>query len=351
MLREVDERFAAMYMMLASQKAKTLEKWGLFTNVWIEQNEDSVIAWCPRVQLDNTTGFSWGEFEELAQAAYPDTNITIRRGDGPDRSNGTSLWPILYTNPFTEQMIGLDIGTASIEAMLTTNSTTISGTIDLDATDQPALVILQPVYGLGVSVGQIVGCTVKFIKLQSFVSDIIEKMRFSTRYRGVDVTVFLQVGDDDGSHHLLFDIKGLANCFFEGKVALQGFERRGSKSFASSVRLTSNTSVIIVTTPIPGVKSLTRLFSFFAGCIVSFLVALLVYGRQMQVLSYKDRMEEARVVSSFKSRFVSVLSHEIRTPLNAIIGTVELLTEETLTANGQELISTVQTCSNTLMGM
>lgn len=360
MLRDVEERFAATYMRWASRKANTLEKWGLFTNQWIEQNEDGMIAWCPRVQLDNTTGFSREEFQELAQAAYPDTGVTIRRGDGPARSDGTSLWPILYTNPFMEQMLGFDMGTAStragsIEAMLTTNSSTISGPFHLDATDQPTFVVLQPIYGLGVSVGQIVGCTIKFIKVQSFISDIIEKMGFSTRYRGVDVAVFLQVDDDNSSHHLLFNLEGVAirtrRLFHEGKVTPQELERRGFKTFSSSVRLTADKSVIIVTTSSQGVNSLTSLFSLLSGCIVSFLVALLVYSRQMQVISYKDGMEKATVMASFKSRFVADMSHEIRTPLNAIIGTVELLTEETLSANAEELVSTVQTCSNTLMGM
>lgn len=58
--------------------------------------------------------------------------------------------------------------------MLTAKSTII----DLEATDQPALVILQPIYGSSASAGQIVGCTIKFIKVQSSIPDIMKNGGF-----------------------------------------------------------------------------------------------------------------------------------------------------------------------------
>ena len=363
MVRDVGERYAATYMRWTGSKGNTLEKWGLFTNRWIKHNQDGIIAWCPRVQKDN-----WEEFEELALAAYPDSGgVRIYRGveggveyldqNNFDQSSGASLWPILYTNPFTERLIGFDIGSVptrvgSFHTMLATNETTISVLPSSDETTQPLFIVFQPVYGRD---DRVVGCTIKFTRVQSLIWDILQKMQFHERYRGADVAVFLQVEKGDSNHYLLFDLDGYPNGtgeqFLQEEVTPSEVERRGSESFFSFVRLTADKAIVVVASFNPRVNNRTSMFWLAGGCGVWFLVALLICGRQVQVLSYKDGMEKATVTSIFKSRFVADMSHEIRTPLNGIIGTVELLAEERLSPNADELVTTVQSCSNILMGM
>lgn len=128
-------------------------------------------------------------------------------------------------------------------------------------------------------------------------------------------------------------------------------ENRGSKSAVSVVSLTEDMATIVVSSFNPRVKSLVSLMYLVAGCVASLLVALLVYGRQVLVLSYKDGMERATMISSFKSWFVADISHEIRTPLNGIIGTAELLAKETMSVNAGELVNTIQACSKILLDM
>lgn len=51
-----------------------------------------------------------------------------------------------------------------------------------------------------------------------------------------------------------------------------------------------------------------------------------------------EREEEARAAAEAKSRFLSNMSHELRTPMNGVLGALELLRDEPLSAKGQRLV-------------
>jgi signal transduction histidine kinase len=50
-----------------------------------------------------------------------------------------------------------------------------------------------------------------------------------------------------------------------------------------------------------------------------------------------------------KSEFLANMSHEIRTPLSGIIGIAEILSKQTMTANGRELVAQLQTAGRSLL--
>ncbi len=52
-----------------------------------------------------------------------------------------------------------------------------------------------------------------------------------------------------------------------------------------------------------------------------------------------------------KSAFLAMMSHEIRTPLNGVIGFTDLLLEENLPPHHAELVSTIRSCGNSLLGL
>jgi len=52
-----------------------------------------------------------------------------------------------------------------------------------------------------------------------------------------------------------------------------------------------------------------------------------------------------------KSSFLAMMSHEIRTPLNGVIGFTDLLLAENLPAHQEELVSTIRSCGNSLLGL
>lgn len=62
----------------------------------------------------------------------------------------------------------------------------------------------------------------------------------------------------------------------------------------------------------------------------------------------RDRAETA---TKAKTLFLSTMSHEIRTPLNAILGSAELLEETQMNPEQKDLLSTLRSAGDTLLGM
>jgi len=52
-----------------------------------------------------------------------------------------------------------------------------------------------------------------------------------------------------------------------------------------------------------------------------------------------------------KSAFLAMMSHEIRTPLNGVLGFTDLLLSENLPAHQAEIVSTIRSCGNSLLGL
>jgi signal transduction histidine kinase/CHASE3 domain sensor protein/CheY-like chemotaxis protein len=69
--------------------------------------------------------------------------------------------------------------------------------------------------------------------------------------------------------------------------------------------------------------------------------------------SSREELKIAKVhaenASRTKSEFLANMSHEIRTPLNAIIGYIEFILDDELTADHRSMLQTVQGCSNSLL--
>ncbi len=98
---------------------------------------------------------------------------------------------------------------------------------------------------------------------------------------------------------------------------------------------------------------------------VIFVIASLLYVSNLisnQILANSDKMEaanreaqklalKAKHASKAKSDFLANMSHEIRTPLNAILGFIDLLKEKERDPEKLKYIRTVQSSSNTLLGI
>ncbi len=73
---------------------------------------------------------------------------------------------------------------------------------------------------------------------------------------------------------------------------------------------------------------------------------------RQQVSLTEDLMEtraQAEKASAAKSEFLATMSHEVRTPMNAILGLLEILSKESLTAKQQGLIKVVRQSARVLM--
>lgn len=58
---------------------------------------------------------------------------------------------------------------------------------------------------------------------------------------------------------------------------------------------------------------------------------------------------DAITANKVKGDFISSISHEFRSPLHGILASAEFLRDSTLDISQLELISTIQTCGNTLL--
>lgn len=101
------------------------------------------------------------------------------------------------------------------------------------------------------------------------------------------------------------------------------------------------------------------LFFILVGLIVYVLLTTMVWltgryvmnrDRQALVELRKSR-DKAEAATKSKSLFLSTMSHEIRTPLNAILGSSELLEETQLSQEQRQLLGSLRSAGDTLLGM
>ena len=372
----MDESYTASFMGLAGGDGFTLESWRGFTEEYLVQNADGGIAFSPRVQHGNTN-----EFDLSARRAYPEgkefhvfsrsrTKEKVFVGEvGVDGDKNESLagppqdmYPILYSNPEQASIIGYDMNSVpsaanAISLMMESKSTVVTEATVGQGDDLPSFSVIQPVFAGGNALGGIIGCAIKWLAIQHFVDSSLISNNFAQRYADADMAVFMRVGGGSSQpeDQLLYDRRTYPNktrdLFLSGSLTPNEVEDRGTATMLLMESLAADKAIVVVSSFKPPANDYTSTVLLSIGCLTSLLVALLVYGRQLLVLSYKDGMERATITSSFKSRFVADMAHEIRTPLNGIIGTAELLEEETLSPTGFELVGTVRACSNILMGM
>lgn len=101
------------------------------------------------------------------------------------------------------------------------------------------------------------------------------------------------------------------------------------------------------------------LFFIFVALIVYILLTMMVWlaGRYVMnrdrqaLLELRKSRDKAEAATKSKSLFLSTMSHEIRTPLNAILGSSELLEETPLNSEQRQLLNSLRSAGDTLLGM
>ncbi len=109
----------------------------------------------------------------------------------------------------------------------------------------------------------------------------------------------------------------------------------------------------------------TQQYTGYELLAIIFVIASLLYVSNIisnQILKNSDNIEsakkeaqrmavKARQANLAKSEFLANMSHEIRTPLNAILGFIDLLKDKESDSEKLKYISTVQSSSNSLLGI
>lgn len=109
----------------------------------------------------------------------------------------------------------------------------------------------------------------------------------------------------------------------------------------------------------------TQQYTGYELLAIIFVIASLLYVSNIisnQILKNSDNIEsakkeaqrmaiKAKQANLAKSEFLANMSHEIRTPLNAILGFIDLLKDKESDSEKLKYISTVQSSSNSLLGI
>lgn len=120
--------------------------------------------------------------------------------------------------------------------------------------------------------------------------------------------------------------------------------------------------VIVMADDIGGLSWFLRIHAYLLGAV---LLTGLTYwaasgairyrARESELLSRQNRFivekEVAEAASKTKGEFLAVMSHEIRTPLNGVLGALELMQTETLTANARRHLGIAATSGEYLLSL
>ena len=172
---------------------------------------------------------------------------------------------------------------------------------------------------------------------------IIQKRQQSIQNN--DMQTFLQTQED------LLVVEKRINSLFQTRLTLLGQILDNSVNKLSEIEKTIQ---------------LKKDIYFYAQVFALFFIILsLIYTSnpiRKQILLTNTELEEAskeaskmairaKQASKSKSEFLANMSHEIRTPLNAILGFIDLLKEKESDKEKLKYIATVQSSSNTLLGI
>lgn len=97
--------------------------------------------------------------------------------------------------------------------------------------------------------------------------------------------------------------------------------------------------------------SLLFITALILSGITSWLLAKAQTARAIAEQNMLRARDEAESANKSKSMFLASMSHEIRTPMNGVIGMLELLSHSDLEADQRQMIDTINTSANSLLGI
>ena len=308
----------------------TLAQFMIISEAYAERNQIDLLIYSPFV---SPGGFTREEFETESSSVHGYQVTTTELVDGEltpkalNDSQGMS-WPIHYRYPENPDSIGYDMFTSApirtgIESMLTTRQTDVSDPIYFIDTNELGLVVLQPVYDANnANTSEISGLIVRSIRSSSILASPIVQLLVSS-HPSSEIEVYLSRGGNTPV------------VFYDPDPSV-------SKSHLDDCSTVAYTEEVDIHTCFSDTVELTRSTVYLLVLTVGVLIAVCLS------VSYKC-VVDASEDSKFKSRFIADMSHEIRTPMNGIMGSAELLRDQTLNPVCTEYVRMISSCCTSLL--
>lgn len=308
----------------------SLDQFLILSEAYADRNDIDLLIYSPLVSPD---GFTRKEFEAESSRIHGFEVSTTELVDGelvPKASNDSQgmSWPVHYRYPENPYFIGYDIFTSAairtgIESMLRTKRIDVSDPIKFIDTDELGLLILQPVYSKADN-STVIGLVARGIR-SSYIIASPTIQSFLAVHPFSEIEVFLSRKE------------GTPIVFHDPDPSVGT-----NTNSVTDCPIVEYTDDVDMYTCISDPRSVPRSTAYLLILTLGALVAVSLSA------CFKCAVDSAQE-SKFKSRFIADISHEIRTPMNGIMGSAELLRDQSLNPVCTEYVRMIFSCCTSLL--
>lgn len=317
-------------------------------------------GWVPMVYAQDREKFVSEYAQEFGEIDFKIT-ILIDEDIVEKPIDTDTIWPILYSNPWTSKFTGFDMASLwgeDIQEMIETRSTILIDLVPLgvfgfiedffnDKTlefsnkrEEYAFFVLHPVFNTTSS--EPLGLIMEILFPGGIILELVDQL---DPHNIKLPELYILRKRKDGSTEMVFSLsERVHDPYGDSYKNTESCKNVYTNTFIVSDQLFT---VILASDTVPEFVSYGTTLLI---CIVAtIIISLSCFNQIGQTNSQKDLVKFHKESTDLKSEFLAEMSHELRTPLNGIVGTADILSTMDIGKEASEYIQDVKTCSTMLM--